>query len=219
MARPAFSKIRVSPEIDLTDFLKVPEDIPRPLGVETISEQIFGRSAPLELEIGCGKGLFIRTAAAKVPQHNFLGVEIGKKYATLSAAGLTSENLSNAKIVCGDAAIFLRECIPNESLDAVHVYFPDPWWKRAHKKRRVLREEVVKMIEERLKPNGIFHFWTDVLEYYQTTLKLVAAKTKFLGPFEIEESQPQHEMDYHTHFERRTRLHGEPVYRCYFRKN
>lgn len=201
-------------ELDLSPVLKTPEELPKPWN----SELLFGRVAPLELEIGSGKGLFIRRAADSEPDHDFLGIEIGQKYARFCAAKLIDRPRRNAVMVCGDAAELLREGIPDDFLEAVHVYFPDPWWKRAHRKRRILRTDVLKLIEKRLRPGGTLHFWTDVEEYFKSTLRLLAENTQLQGPFDVPEPDAEHEFDYRTHFERRTRMHGEPVFRCEFRK-
>jgi tRNA (guanine-N7-)-methyltransferase len=212
MARRAVKTI--SENLDLSRVLKKPDELPNPW----VSETLFGCHAPLELEIGSGKGLFLSRIADQLPQHNFLGVEISLKYARFSAARLCQRKNHNAVIVCGDAALILKEHIPDDFLEAVHVYFPDPWWKRAHRKRRILRLEVLQLIECRLRPDGIFHFWTDVEEYFLSTLNLVTTGTALLGPFEVSEKEAEHDLDYRTHFERRTRLHGEKVYRTTFRK-
>ncbi len=212
MARRAVRTI--SKELDLTGVLKMPGELPKPWD----SELLFGRVAPLELEIGSGKGLFIKNAAQKFSEHDFLGIEIGQKYARFSAARLANRSQRNAVMVCGDAATVLRDWIPESFLEAVHVYFPDPWWKRAHRKRRILRAEVLQLIESRLKPGGTLHFWTDVEEYFHSTLNLLAAHTALQGPNAVPEKEAEHEFDYRTHFERRTRLHGEKVFRAEFRK-
>ena len=201
-------------EIDLSRFLKTPTDLPVPWNAAAI----FGRSAPLELEIGSGKGLFIRSAAERVPEHDFLGIEIGAKYARFCAAGIARLALPNAVMVCGDAVKILEESIPDDVLEAIHVYFPDPWWKRAHRKRRILRAEVLQLIERRLCPGGSLHFWTDVEEYFRTTLKILAQTTTLQGPFEVASKEAEHEFDYRTHYERRTRLLDEIVFRAEFRK-
>lgn len=198
---------------DLSSVLKMPEELPKPWN----AEELFGRTAPLELEIGSGKGLFIRAASDRFPEHDFLGIEIGQKYARFCAARLVGREQRNAVMVCGDAAAVLRDVIPDDSLEAVHVYFPDPWWKRAHRKRRILRTEVLQLIERRLRPGGTLHFWTDVEEYFLSTLKLLDQKTSLLGPFGVPEKEAENDFDYRTHFERRTRMHGEPVYRAEFR--
>ncbi len=204
----------ISEDVDLSCVLKAPEELPKPWN----PTELFGRVAPLELEIGSGKGLFIRRAAVQFPNHDFLGIEIGLKYARFAAAGILKRGLTNAVMVGGDATKVLEEQVPDDFLEAVHVYFPDPWWKRAHRKRRVLREEVLRLIERRLRPGGTLHFWTDVEEYFQSTLKLLAKSTTLLGPFDVPEHEAEHEFDYRTHFERRTRLHGENVFRTEFRK-
>jgi tRNA (guanine-N7-)-methyltransferase len=216
MARRAVKTI--SENFDLSRVLKKPEELPTP--TLWASETIFDCPVPLplELEIGCGKGLFLSRVADQFPEHNFLGVEISLKYARFAAARLCNRQNCNAVIVCGDAASILKEQIPNNFLEAVHVYFPDPWWKRAHRKRRILRLEVLQLIEQRLRPNGIFHFWTDVEEYFLSTLNLLTTGTSLLGPFDVPEKEAEHDLDYRTHFERRTRLHNEKVYRTSFRK-
>ena len=110
------------------------------------------------------------------------------------------------------------ELIPDTSLAAVHVYFPDPWWKKRHRKRRVMNETFMQHIERTLLPGGALHFWTDVEEYFQTTLELLAAHTQLTGPIAVPETPAEHDLAYRTHFERRMRLTNEPVYRSEFRK-
>jgi tRNA (guanine-N7-)-methyltransferase len=212
MGRRALRK--VDPAVDLTGYLRTFDDLPSPWR----AEPLFGRSAPLEVEIGTGKGLFLRGAAAARPECDFLGLEILKKYAAFAAAGLARRGLRNAVVVSGDGLRVFAERLPDESLAAVHVYFPDPWWKKRHKKRRVMRETFLRDIERTLKPGGRLHFWTDVEEYFLSTLELLAVRTGLAGPFDVPESLPEHELDYRTHFERRTRLEGEPVYRTEFEK-
>lgn len=204
----------ISEEVDLSKVLKTPEELPKPWN----SQLLFASIAPLELEIGSGKGMFIRKAADRFPQHHFLGIEIGKKFARLCAARLLGREQHNAVMVCGDAATVLKENIPDALLEAVHVYFPDPWWKRAHRKRRILRVEVLKLIEQKLRSGGTLHFWTDVEEYFLSTLELLRKHTALQGPFDVPEKEAENESDYRTHFERRTRLHNEPVYRAEFKK-
>ncbi len=212
MGRRALRKI--CPAINLARHLKTFDELPSPWQ----AEPLFGRLAPLEVEVGTGKGLFLRGAAASRPERDFLGIEVVKKYAAFAAAGLAKRGLANAVVVSGDGLRVFAERLPDDSLAAVHVYFPDPWWKKRHKKRRVMREAFLRDIERTLQPGGHLHFWTDVEEYFQATLEMLTGVTRLAGPFDVPESTPEHDLDYRTHFERRTRLEGQSVYRAEFEK-
>ena len=205
---------RTDPSLDLSGNLRVFDELPDPWDPKAV----FGRRGPLEVEVGSGKGLFLRTAAAARPEVDFLGVEIAGKYARFAAAGLAKRALHNAVVLHGDAARLFDALLPDHALAAVHVYFPDPWWKKRHKKRRVMRPSFVHDIQRTLLPGGRLHFWTDVEEYFETTLALLAAETDLEGPLDVPETAAEHDMDYRTHFERRVRLHREIVYRAEFRK-
>ncbi len=204
----------IDSQLDLSDWLIPMECLPRPI----TAESLFGKTVPLEVEVGSGKGLFLRNAAAAHPERGFLGVELIRKYARFAAAGLAQRELGNAKVVAGDAARLFREMLPDESLACVHVYFPDPWWKRRHMKRRIMREDFVSDVHRVLQPGGCLHFWTDVAEYFQASAELIKASTSLLGPFHVEELPAQDDLDYRTHFERRMRQHRAEVFRTEFRK-
>lgn len=202
------------PSLDLTSFLYTLDDLPETL----VADEWFGREAPFEVEVGSGKGLFMQTASANQPDRNFLGIEVARKYASHAAGRLAKHNLTNGKMINGDGLRLFREFLPDASVDAVHVYFPDPWWKGRHRKRRVMKPDFLLDIQRVLIPGGALHFWTDVEEYFQSTLKLVAKEVSLEGPLPVPERSPEHEFDYRTHFERRMRMHDEPVYRSEFRK-
>ena len=213
MGRRALPKL--DPTLDLAQHLRRVEDLPCPWdGAALFADG----SAPLEVEVGSGKGLFLQSAATAVPGHNFLGVEVAQKYAHHTASRLAKRNLDNAVIAHGDAHRVFRELLPDRSLTAVHVYFPDPWWKKRHRKRRVMNEGFLKDVVRTLIPGGRFHFWTDVEEYFQSGLALVAEHTPLLGPLDVAERPAEHDLDFRTHFERRMRLAELPVYRSEFRK-
>jgi tRNA (guanine-N7-)-methyltransferase len=213
MGRRALRKI--DPSLDLSRHLKSWEELPKPWNAAAL----FGREAPLEVEVGSGKGLFLQTAAAAVPERNFLGIEIAAKYAQFAAARLAKRALANAAMVHGDAQRLFAELLPDDSLAAVHVYFPDPWWKKRHHKRRVMNERFVRHVERALAAGGSLHFWTDVRDRFEATLELIARETGLVGPLEVPERPAEHALDYRTHFERRMRIGEQPVYRAEFRKS
>jgi tRNA (guanine-N7-)-methyltransferase len=201
-------------EIDLSGTLLTFEQLPNPWDAAAL----FAREAPLEVEVGSGKGLFLASAGVAHPETNYLGIELAKKYAEHAAARVLKRGLENVRVISGDALRVFRELIPDRSLAAVHVYFPDPWWKARHRKRRVMNEPFVKDIERALLPGASLHFWSDVEEYFQSTLELLREKSTLEGPFAVDEREAEHDLDYRTHFERRMRKHGEPVYRAEFRR-
>ncbi len=174
---------------------------------------------PIELEIGSGKGLFLTRAASEITSRYFIGLELATKYARQAQAKVESMGLTNACFIACDAVAVMREDIRDASLAAVHVYFPDPWWKPRHKKRRVLSDETIAHIERSLIHGGELHFWTDVLDYYEEAVQRIGECTQLNGPFYVPEPESSHSMDYRTHFERRTRLNGLPVYRARFAKS
>jgi len=213
MGRRALRPINAA--LDLAPHLSTFEELPQPWDAAAL----FGRNAPLEVEVGSGKGLFLEGAAAARPETNFLGSEIAHKYARYAAARLARRELRNARLLTGDAMRLFDELFPDGSLAAVHVYFPDPWWKKRHHKRRVMNEKFVLHVERTLVPGGRLHFWSDVAEYFDQSVELLRTTTRLTGPFEVPEKLPEHDLDFRTHFERRMRQHGAPVYRSEFVKS
>src|SRR4051812_3618280 len=102
---------------------------------------IFGNQAPVEIEVGFGKGLFLLTASQERPEVNFFGIEIERKYQLSTANRIAKRHLHNVRLACTDARLFLRDWVEPGSVTAVHVYFPDPWWKKRHHKRRLFTAE------------------------------------------------------------------------------
>jgi tRNA (guanine-N7-)-methyltransferase len=178
--------------------------------------EVFGNEHPVELEVGSGKGLFLANAAQAEPGHNFLGIELSRKYAKHAAERLAKHGLVNVRVVAGDARLFLARYVPPASLNAVHVYFPDPWWKQRHKKRRVFAEPLVADIERTLAPGGELRVATDVAEYFGVIQRLVADHPRFQERPAPEATIPEHDLDYLTNFERKYRIEGRPIYRVHY---
>jgi tRNA (guanine-N7-)-methyltransferase len=196
--------------IDRPPPLLDPELVPNPIRWS----ELFGNSNPVELEIGSGKGLFLVNAATANPGHNFFGIEIAKKYAGLAAQRVVKNNLSNVRVWAGDAKPVIATMIPPQSVQVVHVYFPDPWWKKRHKKRRVFTGALVDDIQRLLVNHGQLSVASDVEEYFHVIRDLVAARPQFreLPPGEVRE--PEHDLDYLTNFERKFRIEGRSIHRA-----
>jgi tRNA (guanine-N7-)-methyltransferase len=212
MPRRALRKI--DPAVDFSRHFKTWDELPQPWN----AAKLFSRDAPVEVEVGSGKGLFMESAATANPDHNFFGVEIAAKYARFAAARLAKCSFPNALVLHGDARRLFKELLPDDSLIAVHVYFPDPWWKKRHHKRRLFDQQFVQLVERKLKQDGRLHYWTDVEDRYKETVQLILDQTQLVGPIKVTERVPEHDLDYRTHFERRMRLNALPVFRAEFRK-
>lgn len=206
---------RARPDLDVSTVLLEPE---RPATDEPLRwAEIFGDDHPVVLEIGSGKGLFLVNSASRRPGLNFFGVEIARKYARFAAERVIKTGLTNVRLWPGDAGALMSRRVPAASLREVHVYFPDPWWKKRHKKRRVFNETLVASIIKALEPSGELHVATDVEEYFGVIRELIAAEARLI---EIEPpplNDPEDDHDYLTNFERKYRIEGRPVYRSSYR--
>lgn len=176
-------------------------------------QQIFGNDHPVELEIGFGKGLFLLNASQSCPNVNFLGIEILRKYQLYAATRFAKRGLKNVRLVKADARGFLRDHVPDELFQAIHVYFPDPWWKKRHLKRRLFTADFAMQVERILQPGGRFYVVTDVADYFGVITELLQqhSQLKLLPPPDPKE--PAHDLDYLTNFERKFRKAGRPIYR------
>ena len=206
---------KLDPTVDFSQHLSFVEDIE----AHFCPQSLFEQTADLEIEIGSGKGLFVLNESGRVPERNYLGNEIAKKYCRFAAYRLAKNERKNAHMLSGDGLKFFREFLPDECAVAVHVYFPDPWWKERHRRRRVIQPEVVKDIQRVLVPGGIFHFWTDVEQYFEETIGIMADNTDMSPPIHVPETPSEHDMDYRTHFERRMRKGEHDVFRAQFHKS
>ncbi|MFO0969642.1 MAG: tRNA (guanosine(46)-N7)-methyltransferase TrmB [Gemmataceae bacterium] len=180
--------------------------------------ELFGRSRPVEIEIGFGKGLFLLNASEARPEHDFLGIEKERDYTLFTATRLAKRERRNVRVVCADARWFVAEWLADASVDHVHIYFPDPWWKKRHHKRRLFNEEFATRLTQLLKGGGRLHFATDVPEYFAMTmamLRVLPALTEAPAP---PQSDPRHDMDYLTNFERKFRLQAKPIHRALFER-
>jgi len=206
---------RSRPETDVSAFLieTPPSDVQAPIEWS----HLFGNDRPVELEVGSGKGLFLLNAATSDPGCNFLGVELSRKYAQLAGERLAKNRVANARIWRGDARHVLARLVPVASVRAVHVYFPDPWWKKRHKKRRVFTDSLVADVERALMPGGELRIASDVEEYFGIIKALVAGRARFHEQPAPEPKAPEHTLDYLSNFERKYRIEGRSIFRASYR--
>ncbi|VAX76304.1 tRNA (guanine-N(7)-)-methyltransferase [Serratia symbiotica] len=142
---------------------------PKPLNIPAL----FGRNAPTALEIGFGMGASLVTMASKNPQQNFLGIEVHLPGVGACLASAHRTKLSNLRIIHHDAVEILQNMIPDSSLDIVQLFFPDPWQKARHNKRRIVQIPFVELVLQKLKINGLFHIATDWQPYAEHILKVI----------------------------------------------
>lgn len=202
------------PPVDLKPYFLTLHDLTGPIDWR----EFFGNDNPVEIDVGCGRGLFLFTAGLANPDVNYLGLEIEYKEGRHGARRIQKREMPNVRIIGGDAKVALDKFVPRGSVSAVHVYFPDPWWKRKHKRRRIFTDELVAQIEAVLVPGGLLHSWTDVEEYFGVIEALMDHAPGFSKLPPPAERPPENDLDYQTSFERKKRKLGCTIYRGLWQK-
>jgi len=128
--------------------------------------EIFSNDRPVEVEIGVGKGTFMVTRALARPEVNFLGVEYARAYAHHAADRFRRRGATNTRMLHADAGHLFKVCLGDESLWRVHIYFPDPWPKRRHRRRRLIQPSFARELRRTLKPGGQLIVVTDHMDYF-----------------------------------------------------
>lgn len=208
--------MRREPPVDLRPYFLTFSDLPP--GREIEWQEFFGNSNPVEIDVGCHRGVFLLNAAQTTPETNFLGIEIDFTEGRRAARKLWKRQLSNARVLGGDARWVLGRLIRPASVAAVHVYFPDPWWKKKHRSRRLFNDEFVLLAARVLQAGGLLHSWTDVEDYFEVIAALMDHSPLFEPQPPPAEHEPHHDLDYHTGFERKKRKEGGVVYRGLWRR-
>ncbi|KVH59211.1 tRNA (guanine-N7)-methyltransferase [Burkholderia sp. MSMB1072] len=179
-------------------------------------DAIFGRSAPRILEIGFGMGASTAEIAANRPGDDFLGVEVHEPGVGALLKLIGEQDLTNIRIIQHDAVEVLEHMIAPESLDGVHIFFPDPWHKARHHKRRLIQPPLVAHLASRLKPGAYIHCATDWQNYAEQMLEVLGAEPTLENTAADYAPRP----DYRpvTKFERRGLRLGHGVWDLVFRK-
>jgi len=180
--------------------------------------RIFGRPCPVHIEIGIGKAAFLLNEARAHLEVNFLGIEWASRYYRYAVDRIGRWGLTNVRIIRTDAAAFLANSIPDNSVECFHIYFPDPWPKRRHHKRRFLCPANLEHLLRALKTGGQLKIATDHIDYFQQIRELIAAE----GKLEEIEFIPAAGADQGewlgTNFERKYRKENRPIYTLAVRK-
>jgi tRNA (guanine-N7-)-methyltransferase len=174
--------------------------------------ELFGNLRPVEIEIGSGKGAFLLGYAAQHAELNLLGIENQPRWVRWIEQRLERSPRSNARVLCADAGLVVATFIRDSTVRAYHLYFPDPWWKRRHHKRRVVDADFVAHLFRTLEPGGALHLATDVAGRFEAMREELAR-----APFAIEvAAEPTPRGRPLTNFERKYRAEGRPLYYATF---
>ena len=176
----------------------------------------FGRCAPVVLEIGCGMGESTIQIAQAHPATNYLGVEVHAPGVGALLKLAHAASLTNVRIIRHDAVEVVRDLLPEASLYGVHIYFPDPWPKKRHHKRRLIKGEFVQLLCSRIQSGGYLHCATDWEDYAQQMLMVLSAEPALRNSAQGFAPRPEHRP--HTKFERRGIKLGHGVWDLIFFK-
>lgn len=178
--------------------------------------QAFGRSAPCVLEIGCGMGETTAAIAAAAPDKNFLGIEVHTPGVGSLLKLIEEQALSNVRVIQHDAVAVMQNMIAPASLDGMHIFFPDPWPKKRHHKRRLIQPPFVALAASRLKPGSYLHAATDWQEYAEQMLAVLGAEPALANTADGYAEKPAYRPQ--TKFESRGLKLGHGVWDIVFRR-
>ncbi|MFT5709438.1 MAG: tRNA (guanine-N7-)-methyltransferase [Halioglobus sp.] len=178
----------------------------------------FGREGPVVLEIGFGMGHSLLAMAQAAPLSNFIGIEVHTPGIGKLIQDMEAQSVSNIRIYRHDAVEVLRDCIADSSLDTVQIFFPDPWHKRKHQKRRLIQPTFVEQLRTKLKAGGLLHLATDWEDYARQMLRVLSAANGFDNALGSGEYAPRPDNRPLTKFEKRGERLGHGVWDLMFKK-
>lgn len=186
------------------------QQIPIPL----CSSALFDRDAPVHVEIGFGKGRFLLAAAEQFPGNNWFGIEYAPPCVSLVAERAARHEIRNVRIVRGAAEEIIGRTFPDDFVSAYHIYFPDPWHKNRHHKRRLIQPPFATELHRTVVAGGLIHIATDNQGYFN---EMVAAFSG-VGMTQRGIAEEYADEPFRTNFEMRFITQGQPVYRAVFAK-
>ena len=184
---------------------------------EICFEKVFGRKAPCILEIGFGSGQSLLEVARANPEVDFIGIETYQPGIGTLLLGVEAMALKNIRVYYADAVEVLQQCIAPGSLDGLQIFFPDPWQKRRHHKRRLIQPEFVNLVTDKLKRDGLFHLATDWENYAEQMIEVLSAAPHLINRAGVGEfSQRSTQRPVMTKFEQRGYHSGRPTWELQF---
>ncbi len=185
------------------------DSLPKPLDLLSL----YGNANPVELEIGMGKGTFLTEQARSRPDTNFFGIEWARWFWRFASDRMRRHNCTNARTVRAEASFFLTEFLAAESLSVVHIYFPDPWPKARHNKRRLIQPKFVPVLHRVLKPGGLVKIVTDHKGYWEENIEPTIKAAEGFEVVDYNRPGSANEGEFvGTNFERKYRREGRPFY-------
>jgi len=191
--------------------------VERPAGVLDLV-QLFGRRAPQIVEIGFGMGKTLAQMAGADVQQDYLGIEVHLPGVASLLRCLDDEQIANVRVIRDDAVEVLEQNIAPHSLAAVHLYFPDPWQKRRHHKRRIVQPEFLALVASRLRPGGVFHMATDWKDYSRHAMAVLSDCSELINCAGDQQFSPRPDYRPLTKFEQRGQRLGHGVWDLLFRR-
>jgi tRNA (guanine-N7-)-methyltransferase len=174
-------------------------------------DAVFERTAPRTLEIGFGNGDALLKMAANQPETDFIGIEVHRPGVGRLLRELEQHALTNVRVICKDAIPVLTDCLPDDCLDRLLLFFPDPWHKKRHHKRRIVQPEFIKLLARKIKHGGVLHMATDWENYAQHMLEVTDQCAAFRNCAGAGEYSPKPDYRPTTKFEQRGQRLGHGV--------
>ncbi len=181
-------------------------------------DQVFGRSAPRILEVGFGMGESLAAMALAHPENDYLGVEVYRPGMGSLLRQVGENGSTNVRVISEDAVVVLSKMIPDSSLERLQLFFPDPWHKRRHHKRRIVQSDFAALIGKKLKPGGVFHMATDWQAYAEHMMKVMSEAPGYENCIASDQYAPRPESRPLTKFEQRGHRLGHGVWDLLFKR-
>ena len=176
--------------------------------------KIFGRDAPLHVDLGCGDGTFLFALAQRHPEKNFLGIE--RLSGRVEKASRKAAKIDNMRVLNVETSYAVRYLLPEQSVETFYLLFPDPWPKRRHHRRRIVTPDFLNSIHASLEDNGVLRIATDQADYFDQISRSARSHSRF-EIIDLSASPARTDLPL-SKFEKKFQAQGAPIYRLALRK-